>query len=394
MNKQKIYLFSFFWMFLVVIPIAVPYFQSLGLSMSQIFQLQAIYGLAVAMLEVPTGYLGDLFSRKFSMIVGAFISGVGFTVLACAHDFYGVLAFELLAALGNCFVSGSDVSLLYDSFDANHPQEATHALANLQFSSNIGEAVASLCGGFLATFSLYYPVLLNLVTAWIPLLIAISLTSPAFEKMDRKKHRENFREVFHHLLSSKDPLLLSSFINQIIWGVSTFIAVWMFQKYWQEEHVPLAMFGVIWALYMVASAVVGKQVHHWEKKWGPSSLVLALSLAPIVGYLGMGFLHGTVGVLLGFLFYFSRGVTNVLLLEALNNRTPAKFRATVNSLRSLFFRLSFAVVGPAVGYCIDRFGIRPTLTLLGVCFAALFFVTAMPLARRIKKGEAITLAST
>jgi hypothetical protein len=51
-------------MFLVIIPVIVPYFLSLGLDMKQVFQLQAIFGLTVALLEVPSGYLCDLGAEK------------------------------------------------------------------------------------------------------------------------------------------------------------------------------------------------------------------------------------------------------------------------------------------------------------------------------------------
>ena len=77
-------IFSFFWMFLVLIPVIVPYFTSLGLTMSQIFQLQATFAIGVVLFEVPTGYLGDLYGRKRSICLGALFSGIGFTMLLFA----------------------------------------------------------------------------------------------------------------------------------------------------------------------------------------------------------------------------------------------------------------------------------------------------------------------
>ena len=42
--------------FLVIIPVAVPFFQSKGLSMQDVFSLQALFGFVVLLTEVPSGY--------------------------------------------------------------------------------------------------------------------------------------------------------------------------------------------------------------------------------------------------------------------------------------------------------------------------------------------------
>ncbi len=111
-NEKKIYIFSFFWMFLVIMPVIVPFFLNLGLSMRQVFQLQAIFGIAVVALEVPSGYLCDLFGRKKALIFGSFISGLGFSYLVFVETFWQLVIFEVVIALALSFVSGADVSLL------------------------------------------------------------------------------------------------------------------------------------------------------------------------------------------------------------------------------------------------------------------------------------------
>ena len=58
--KRLPYLFQFFRMFIVVLAVIVPIFQSLGLTMAQIFQTQAIFGITIVALEIPTGGLHTL----------------------------------------------------------------------------------------------------------------------------------------------------------------------------------------------------------------------------------------------------------------------------------------------------------------------------------------------
>ena len=52
-------------------PIAVPFFQSKGLSMQEVFSLQALFAVAVLAMEVPSGYLADRLGRKPTLIIGA-----------------------------------------------------------------------------------------------------------------------------------------------------------------------------------------------------------------------------------------------------------------------------------------------------------------------------------
>jgi len=385
-NSRKIYLFSFFYMFLVTIPVIVPFFLSLGLTMSEVFQLQAIFGICVCALEIPTGYLCDMWGRKNTLVVGSFISGIGFTLLLFANTFWSLAVFEMVLALALSLVSGADVSLLYDSVDKSHRKHGAISLANMQLASVSGESVASVLGGILVAWSFSHVLWANAIAGWIPFFVALTFHEPSYEKMSGKSHWHNFTQVFRHIFFHHDRILVLTSINLIVWGLSTFFAVWMFQKYWQVNGVSLMYFGFIWAAYNISVGLVGKQVHWIETKVGPLPLLVFLGLSPVIGYFGMGLAGGYLGVTIGLLFYFSRGVTSVLLKDAMNWRTPSSFRATANSLQSFFFRLGFAIFGPGVGYTIDTYGIRVALFTLGSVFAVLFLLTLVPLIRAIGKA--------
>ena len=381
---KRIYLFSFFFNFLVIIPVIVPLFSSLGLSMRQVFELQAIFGLAVVFTEIPTGYLGDMWSRKKIVILGSFINALGFTWLPFAQGYSGLVLFEITVGIGMSFVSGADVSLLYDSVEKGVRRKS---LASLQMAAIGGESVAAILASILVVYALHAVTVANALSAWIPFFIALTFKEVAYEKMSSHSHWENFARVFRHLFAGGDKMLKLIFGNLTVWSLATFIAVWMHQKYWEQIGIPVTYFGWIWASFGLLAGVVGKQAHHWELRWGLRPLMYLQAGFAIVAYFAMGWIAGPAGVAVCYLFNVSRGVTQVIVRDAYNSRVPSGFRATANSIYSFTFRLSFALAGPGVGYLIDHYSMSVALRVLGATFLVAFFVLLVPLVRGIENEK-------
>ncbi|MEO5667785.1 MAG: MFS transporter [Bdellovibrionota bacterium] len=378
--------YSFFSMFLVIIPVIVPYYLSLGLTMSQVFQVQAVFAFSVAVLEVPTGYLSDIWSRRKTLLVGALLLGIGFSVLPFCRNFSHLVVFEIVVACAHSFISGTDVALLYDSLgDASNDRRTTkNALANLQFSAVTAESIASLLSGVLVMISFSKVLLAQAIGAWMPFVFALFIVEPVVTRMDTSTHLENFKRILKHIFVS-DRTLRLIFLNLTVFGLSTFFAVWILQKYWQDAGIPLAWFGAIWALFNFSVGIIGKLTHRLEEKLGPVPLLLVIAITPALAYFTMGWRFSLLGVASGILFYISRGFCQVLLNDAFNWRVPTEFRATANSLSSLVFRLSFAISAPLVGYCVDRYGLLAALRGLGGAVVVAIIFLMLPLIRDISK---------
>ena len=240
-NLPKLMLLNGSWMFLVVIPIVVPFYQSHGLSMQEIYWLQSIFALATVVLELPTGYAADLLGRKNSLVIASVFAGLGFTTLAQMSSFSGFVVFELLMALSVAFFSGSDVALIYETLERlPHPPEAAlRAMGRKLFFSQMGETLAALLGGALVVISLQLPAKVNALTGWLPLLVALTLYEPPSRRMSRTRHRDNLAHVARSLFA-RGPLLRQVLLNLVVYSTATLIAVWAFQAYWLELGVPLS----------------------------------------------------------------------------------------------------------------------------------------------------------
>lgn len=371
---------AFFGMFLIVVPVLVPYWRSLGLSMHEVLELQALFGFAVVLFEVPTGYVADLFGRKTSVVLGGCISGLCFSFLPFANTYSELATFEVVIAIAATLVSGADDAIVYESIPsvANRRQ----ILGSFRVWSLAGETSAALLAGYLVMYSFDAVLWAQACVGWAPLVFSLFLIEPPRAPMTGSTHTSRILKVFAHILID-DRLTRLIFFNYVVWGLSSFCVVWLLQEYWANVGIPLSYFGVMWAALMAFSAVVSKFAYSIERLLGPARTLIALACAPILGYLLMACASPTVGVVAGTLFYLTRGLTYVVFQDAFNFRVPSEFRATANSLQSLCFRLGFVPIGPLIGTVIDTRGLPTALAGLAAAFCTAAVLLLLPLLKQL-----------
>ena len=396
-NVPRIQAMSFAWMFMLIMPVVVPFLEEHGLSMGEIFRLQAIFAISIVVLEVPSGYVSDLLGRKACLVIAGLLHGVAFSLLALADGFWAFAAYQVIAAVGVSLYSGSDVALMYDSLEALGDHEGRRRLLGRRLLwMQGGETAAALIGGAIALVSLQDVAVANAVAGWLPFLVALTLHEPPRGKLARGQHLQNMRVIYHELFR-ESRLLRLILLDLIAYGLATLLAVWAFQGIWEHTGVHLGLFGLLWAAYNLTVALVGRVAHRIEERLGAAGTLRVVGWMPVIGYLGMGLCTlasgvaaAVVGVLFGFFFQVGRGLTQVVIKDGLNTRVRTELRATANSVSSLGVRLAFAVLGPTLGWLIDGRG-YPTALL---AFAALFLVVHLVLNRALARalGDARTMS--
>ncbi|MEM8766575.1 MAG: MFS transporter [Pseudomonadota bacterium] len=376
---------GFFQVFLVFMPIAVPYFQSKGLSMTEVFVLQAFFGFVVLITEVPSGYLADLLGRKSTLVVGAAIAGIGHSLLLVADGFWGLAMFELALGVAHSLISGADIAMLYDTELAlgRGEQAQRQVVGRLYGFRTVSESIAAVLCSLLLLHSMDTVIFVQAAAGWIPLVLALLLVEPPGERLSSDDHLGNMAEIFRALLT-ESKLLRLVFLALCVWCLTTFYAVWLLQKIWEAQGIELVHFGYLWAGLTVTAALAGRYAHKAEDFFGTRGLLAFIGLAPMVGYLGLEHLGFLGGYLISVTFFVSRGFGLVVLRDALNRRIPSEYRATANSLTSFGFRGAFMLTGPLVGYHLDLWGMSATLYLLAAVTLVIFAVILVPLIRAVR----------
>jgi len=382
-NITLLYGFCFFDQFMIVIALWIPYLTTQGISMRQFMELQAIFAIVILCGEVPSGLLSDLWGRKKTLLLGATLKAVSFSLLPLWSSYEGFLFYHLTMGIALSLISGGDVALLWDSYLAagGEKSRGSAVLGNATFGAQTGTTVSALLGGAVVTLSYGHLLWANAILMWIPVILVLCVTEPPASYERPKKWAQDLREVLSATLV-RDGVTRLVFLNLVVWGSGALLMFWVNQKYWQETAVPLPWFGVLLAGYNLIDGFAAKFAARGAERYGRRPVLAAVGVLPVVAYFGMAAFFGWGGILFGFVFKIGRGALAVLFMEALNERISSAFRATVISLSQLGLRASFCLLGPLVGYGIDAWGLPSVLSALGVLFSIVFVGLLLPLVLR------------
>ena len=351
-------------------PIIVFFFQEFGLTMHEIFILQAIFALSNTVFEIPSGYFADLAGRRMSMIFGIVFTTIGYLVLSVSSSFYEFALGEFILAIGVSFISGADSALIYDSLLAAKEEMHYKKIEGRMLSlSGISEGLAGLAGGFLAAINLRYPFYASVLLMLIALPIAISIIEPP-----RKRLKDNLGNIkvmkkilsFTFIENLKLRYLMCLFASV---NTAALCAAWLVQPYLLSLNAPLTWYGPVWAALNLSLGVMSLVAYKIESKlgkWMTGSLLVSLVF---LSYMFLSISDSILGLLGFFILYFCRSLSTPVFKDYVNTLTTSDIRATVLSIKTLSMRLSFVIVGPIIGFLIDNYSLSISFTFCGILFA-------------------------
>lgn len=371
---------------MLLMPVVVLFFQDIGLTLTQVFFTQTVFAIVSVVLEVPSGYFADRYGMRYSLIIGTITAWLGMSAYALAFDFYTVLAAEVLLGISTAFISGSDSALLYETVHAlNRSIEYKSRESALLAFSTGAEGIAGILGGIFALLSLRTPAIGHAILIFC----AIPLTWSLYEPRELQKHRtilasgsalttmwRTFVQTLHTHKTLKWLVLYGAIID-----ASGLVLVWFRQPYFELAQLPLAWFGVVWALCLFATTCAALYASHYErvlgKKWGLVGFIVLTVLVYIT--LGMGVSLALIALVV--LHGVIRGFKEPLMREYVQALADSSVRATILSINGFVARGLFAIAGPFFGYMADVYTLQTALLAAGIIFGVLGAVALVQLAR-------------
>ena len=337
--------------------------QEVGLNPLQLVLVGTTLELTALLMEIPTGVVADVYSRRLSVIVGFCLLGVGFIVEGSLPIFEALLVAQVIMGLGYTFLSGATSAWIVDEIGN---ECANGAFMRASQVAQVSSFLAIFLSVALASHSLQTAIIAGGV---IMLLLAATLTlimpEAGFERRvsgERESWRSllsTFRESVTLIRASR--ILILILVATIIHGafsegfdrLSTAHILENFSLPPLGQLNEIVWFGIISAVSMPLS-LGALELLRRRLDLMDGRLLAATLTAVYVVMIGSVLLF-TLGesfalILIGFwLTQAARQVRNPLMEAWINQYVESDVRATVLSIQGQADAFGQIAGGPVVG---------------------------------------------
>jgi MFS family permease len=382
-NIYALYLIKLSKWFSLVMPIIVLFYEKQGLGLQDVFILKSVYSIAAVTLEIPSGYLADVWGRRKCLLLGSFLFFFGYLCYSFTDTFAAFLFAELLLGVGQTLVNGADSALLYDT-TAQYKEEHLYLRyeGRITMIGNFAEAFAGIFGGLLAVYSLRFPFYGQAAIAFIGIPASIALKEVNRSKQIQNPLTEIIRIIKYSLITNKR--LCCNIMYSGIIGAATLMMAWFVQPVLMYLKTPVSWFGVIWTVLNLVVGFAALYSDRVDSYLGPKKMGTLILLFIVGGYVTLAFNLTYAGLAILFVFYIFRGFATPILKGYINQMTISEMRATVLSIRNFIIRLMFAAISPFLGWLNDMYSLQTALLVSSVI---IFIPGAIFLGLQFKKEK-------
>ncbi|MGL5545487.1 MAG: MFS transporter, partial [Tannerellaceae bacterium] len=257
--------------FSLVMPVIVLFYEKNGLTLQDIFMLKSVYSIAAVALEIPSGYLADVWGKKKCLLTGSILFFIGYLVYALTGSFQAFLVAEVLLGIGQTLVNGADSALLYDTTLHFKKQDLyLRYEGRIMMIGNFAEALAGIAGGLLAAYSIRMPFYLQAVVAFSGIPAALFLKEYT-SKLDIKNPMKEIVRIVRYSLVTNKPLFYNIMFSGII-GAATLTMAWFVQPVLIDLKTPTSYFGVIWTVLNLTVGFSALYSDRVERAMGPTRM--------------------------------------------------------------------------------------------------------------------------
>ncbi len=356
-----------------------------GIGIEQVIYLEIIYAVTVSVLEIPTGYWADRWSRKWLMVGGGFFTCLELLILIYAWNFWSFALAMISAGIAKAATSGTANALLYDSLQQlEQTRQFERILGRIRSLDYLAGTLAALIGSWVAArYGLVTTYWLSLGSVIVSFGSAWALTEPTARTSaePRVTQPRLVSRAWQFLLVHRELWTVMSY------GVITGVCLSYLDEFWQLYldgfMFPLGWFGVVSSVNRLGVSLGSWVAHRFQRRSLPTLFTLLLGLMA-AGFIAMAGLGNSWGVLVMVGIYGAAGIVEPLVAGYCQHRIPSEIRATVESFQSLAFRIVTIPVGLGFGYIARQAGVQGGLLALGGLLGGYWVLYQIKLQRRIR----------
>lgn len=372
---------------MIYTPLAVYYVQVVHLNPLQLVLVGVVLEITELVFEVPTGVVADVYSRRWSIIIGECLIGIAFIVQGLTPLLGVILLGVVFHGIGGTFISGALQAWIADELGEERVRDAFLRYGQFRLAGGIaGLAI----GVALGTINLALPIVVGgmlLLALGVSLIVAMPETG--FQRA-RRGERTNWSAAWHSMtvtagegarLVRFTPLLSIFLLVTAVLAASSealdrlgeahFIRVIGFPGMIRLD--PIVWFGLInlgtslLGLLAVEAVIRRLDTSTTARAANALFIINVLRIAAVVAF-------GLAGNFwLALAAYWSVGLLGSVIGPIqdawLNRSINPSVRATVFSVMGQADALGQLGGGPAIGAVGTRFGLRAAMVTAGLALS-------------------------
>ena len=338
-HVKTLYIYKFIGQCLPIYAFYTILFLERGKSVTDIAILIALWSVFSIVFEVPAGVLADRWNRRNMLAIAAVLQGLCFVIWFFSHTFLMFAIGFAVWALAGAFTSGTEEGLIYDNLKSDGCEDSfTKVYGRAQFYANIGTIVGIVSAGIMASF---IPVeviaLISAAICFLNVIFALQIREKNFysERTDSEttgffetcKEASGFIKGSGLALASISFLVLFASLGGYLDEFDALI-INDFQLSYIWVSVILTVRFAFIALGDILAPVVQKNISSIKQIFLLNSLACALLTV-------FALIWNQFAILIFGLAFMCMAITEILLVNALQNEIKEEGRATVMSFYSI-----------------------------------------------------------
>ena len=382
-NLILYYIYTFFSNAAVERGIFILFLIEQGLSNAQIGILQSALFMSNVLAEIPSGFIADKYSRKFTIIVGLILLCVNGLGMVLFSEFIPFLLLFIIHGISFALISGSDQALLYDNLKSAHKEEEyIKCTSIIKALACLSLGLAMALGGWLQQLSWSHVYLSYCGFVLLAMLAFVCVAETrifATNGVEGASEKISIGMLRRYFAIEKNKLLLLVIVALALFE-SAITPYYIYgQQLFKENGMPVHYIGIVYAIAEFASALVTLAAVRVARSFSLEKIIIATMLASAC-LLVANLSHSlTILVLVFLASMIVPDIMEVVFGNFLHSNVPSAIRATMVSIVSFIQSALICVAYGVDGVLLDIIGVANAIALtsvipiISVCLVWVYF---------------------
>ncbi len=369
-NVKVLYIYKFISQCLPIYAFYTILFIDRGMSVTDISVLISLWSLFAIAFEIPSGILADRWNRRNMLAIAAALKGLCFVICFFSHTFFMFAIGFFFWAISGAFTSGTEESLIYDNLKSDGCEESfAKVYGKAEFYANAGTIVGITSAGIIVNFiSVEIIALISAIICFANVVFALQIREKNFYSERLNEESTGFFETFKEagIFIKKSSIVLALVLFLVFFAslggyLDEFDALiindFKLSKTWVS--VILTVRFVFVGLGDVLAPIIQRKISSIRQ------IFLLNILANFMLLLFSAIWNRYVILIFG-LSFMIMALTEILLINALQNEIKEEGRATIVSFYSVGQNIAMICFSLVYAMLAGIFTLQQTYLLLSI----------------------------